>query len=156
MKGWRSLGTGSHMHQETSHSGMLSQGLRRGTAVREIKEIHAEYMYVWCVWHFGKDRMGTNAAPPDGCERHLASLVVPARSSPVCVCVSHANVGACGCKLHMARRHRGGRRTKRRQTPHGGNWDTAGGGSAGLELGSESSLLPLWARSGPMPQWTCL
>lgn len=104
--GWRRPGTGCRARPETSRLGTLSQGLRRGTAVRGIKEIHAEYMCVCCVWRFGKDRMGTDAAPPDGCERHLASLAVPARSSPVCVCVSHANAGVCGCELHMARRRR--------------------------------------------------
>lgn len=32
--------------------------------MREIKEIHAEYMYVWYVWRFGKHRIGMDALLP--------------------------------------------------------------------------------------------
>lgn len=61
--------------------------------MREIKEIHAEYMYVWYVWHFGKDRAGVDALLPRKMRTAFGIPCASQEQSCVCVCVFHANVG---------------------------------------------------------------
>lgn len=90
---------------------------------------------------------------PERCEQHLASLAVRARTSPVCACVFHANVGVCGCKLHPARRRRGGWRTKRGQTSP---WKKPGPPAAGAGAGGTLRARGwIWVLSSALGQkWT--
>lgn len=76
---------------ETRVLEVLWQGPWKGTAGREIKEIHTECTYVWRVWCIWQGQTWDGDAPPpppQRCERHLAFHVLPA--SPA--------LSACKCR----------------------------------------------------------